>query len=216
MTDTDLAQYYADRAGEYDAIYSKPERQEDIRLLSGLLSEQLVDRNVLEVACGTGYWTQFYGPNTRSTIATDFNEEVLSIARSRLDAHDNIRVEQADAYSLKNIGGDFNAGIAAFWWSHLEKSKIASFLEVFHTKLSPRSRVVLVDNIYVEGSSTAISRTDSDGNSYQIRQLQDGREYEVLKNFPTEAEFKSQVEPYGENIQFNKLTYFWCGCYTLV
>jgi len=111
----ELVRYYAKRAAEYDAIYSKPERQEDIKILSSILTEQLSNKSVLEVACGTGYWTQFYGPHTDSTLATDYNKEVLSIARERLNAHSNIRVEQSDAYSLENISGDFNAGIAALW-----------------------------------------------------------------------------------------------------
>ena len=212
----ELAQYYADRASEYDAIYSKPERKGDIKKLSGLLTGKLRSKHVLEIACGTGYWTQFYGPHTDSTTATDYNEEVLSIARNRLEIYDNIRVERSDAHSLENMCGDFDAGIAAFWWSHLQKSKIARFLETFHSKLSRGSRVVIADNIYVEGSSTPISRTDDVGNSYQLRSLKDGRTYEVLKNFPTEAEFRSQITPYGKNIQFRKFTYFWCGWYTLI
>jgi demethylmenaquinone methyltransferase/2-methoxy-6-polyprenyl-1,4-benzoquinol methylase len=216
MNKNDLAKYYADRASEYDAIYAKPERQGDIKLLSDLLTEQLSNKRVLEVACGTGYWTQFYGLFSNFTTATDYNEAVLSIARARLDAHDNIRVRQSDAYSLENISGDFNAGLAAFWWSHLEKTKIAAFLETFHSKLSSGSHVVMADNVYVEGSSTPLSHTDSAGNSYQLRRLKDGRTYEVLKNFPTEAEFRNQVAPYGENIQFRKFTYFWCGWYRLV
>jgi SAM-dependent methyltransferase len=215
LNDVELAKYYADRASEYDAIYSKPERQGDIKLLSSHLTELLSNRRVLEVACGTGYWTQFYGPHTNSTVATDYNDEVLLIARRRIEAHSNIRVEQSDAYSLDNIPDDFDAGVAAFWWSHLLKSGIAAFLEVFHSKLMPSGLVIITDNIYVEGSSTPISRTDSDGNSYQTRRLKNGSRYEVLKNFPSESEFRSQVAPYGENIQFRKLTYFWIGCYTL-
>ena len=215
LDNPDLAKYYADRAPEYDAIYSKPERQHDIKLLGGFLIEQLRNKRVLEIACGTGFWTQLFGPYTLSTTATDFNEEVLSIARGRLDSYDNIRVERSDAYSLDNISDDFDAGIAAFWWSHLEKSKIARFLQTFHAKLLADSLVVMADNIYVEGSNTPFSRIDGEGNSYQLRKLKDGRTYEILKNFPSENEFIKQIAPYGINIQFRKFTYFWCACYTL-
>jgi len=215
VSNLELAQYYADRASEYDAIYAKPERRDDIELLSSFLTEQLSNRRVLEIACGTGFWTQFFGPYTLSTTTTDYNEEVLSIARGRLGAYDNIRVEMSDAYSLDNISGEFDAGIAAFWWSHLEKAKIARFLQTFHAKLLPGSLVVMTDNIYVEGSSTPLSRTDDQGDSYQLRQLKDGRTYEILKNFPSETEFRKQIAPYGKDIQFRIFTYFWCGCYTL-
>ena len=215
VSNLELVKYYKGRASEYDAIYSKPERRHDIKLLSTFLTEQLRNRSVLEVACGTGFWTQFFAPHTLSTTATDYNEEVLSIARGRLDAYDNIRVERSDAHSLVNISGEFNAGVAAFWWSHLEITKIARFLQTFHAKLLAGSLVVMTDNIFVEGSSTPLSRTDGEGNSYQIRQLKDGRRYEILKNFPSEIEFRKHIEPYGINIQFRKFTYFWCACYTL-
>ncbi len=215
VNNTHLAEYYADRASEYDAIYSKPERQSDIELLANFFSEFLKNKNVLEVACGTGYWTRYYGPKTLLTTAIDCNNKVLSIARNRLDAYHNIRIVNADAFSLHNIFGNFNSGIAAFWWSHIEKTKIGGFLETFHAKLAPGSLIVMADNNYVEGSNTHISRTDSNGNSYQLRRLKNGRIYEILKNFPSEAEFMSTVEAYGKNIQFKKLTYFWYGVYEI-
>jgi len=213
VNNTNLANYYAERASEYDAIYRKPERQEDIKSLSDLLSGLLNNRKVLEVACGTGFWTQYFGPHTESTTATDYNDEVLAIAKSRLINQKKIILQKADAFSLKDLPAGFNAGIAAFWWSHLEKSKIKSFLETFHSKLMPGSRVVFADNRYVEGSSTSISRTDEHGNTYQERVLSDGRRFEVLKNFPSETEFRSEVSGIGKNVCFRKFVYFWCGWY---
>jgi hypothetical protein len=50
--------YYAARAAEYDDVYGKPERQDDIRSLRTLLRELLSGHSVLEVACGTGFWTE--------------------------------------------------------------------------------------------------------------------------------------------------------------
>jgi SAM-dependent methyltransferase len=212
---TGLANYYAERANEYDQIYGKPERQEDIKLLAAHLTEMLTQRTVLEVACGTGYWTQFFAKTSKSITATDYNDEVLAIARSRLAEYANVRVQHADAFALKDVGLGCDAGFAGFWWSHLEKSHIGSFLKGFHATLLPGSRVVFADNLYVEGSSTPISRIDAHGNTYQTRRLSDGRQFEVLKNFPTEQEFKAFVNGHGQNIHFKKFVYFWCGWYDL-
>lgn len=213
--DTHLTDYYAERATEYDAIYHKPERQEDIKLLSKLLSDLLQERRILEVACGTGFWTRYLATRSKTITATDYNETVLAIARDRLVNLNNVQVQQADAFSLDNVTGEFNAGLAAFWWSHLTKTQIDLFLKPFHAKLLPGSLVVIIDSLYVEGSNTPISRTDSEGNTYQKRILADGREFEVLKNFTSQAEFCEQVSAYGNNIQFQKLTYFWCGWYQI-
>ncbi len=56
--DARLVDYYAKRASEYERIYEKPERQNDLEILRNLFRKTLAGRNVLEIACGTGYWTQ--------------------------------------------------------------------------------------------------------------------------------------------------------------
>jgi hypothetical protein len=55
---------------------------------------------------------------------------------------------------------------------------------------SPRARVVLLDNRYVEGSSTPVSEPDAHGNTYQLRRLADATEVRVLKNFPSKAQLR--------------------------
>jgi len=53
-----LGDYYAERAYEYDEVYRKPERQADLARLKQLLPPLVADKRVLEIAAGTGYWTQ--------------------------------------------------------------------------------------------------------------------------------------------------------------
>lgn len=212
---SDLIKYYLARANEYDRIYLKPERQDDLRLLSHQLQNLLAERRVLEIACGTGYWTQFIAPVASEVVATDYNSQVLQLARSRLSELENISLVADDALSLEQITSKFTASYAGFWWSHLEKNKIQSFLAVLHSKLKPGSRVVFADNVYVKGNSTEISRIDHEGNTYQLRQLCDGTEYEVLKNFPSATEFSSLVPTICENVQFKETKYFWYGYYDL-
>eukprot|EP01030_Chromulinospumella_sphaerica_P032360 gene32360-33098_t len=77
---TEMTDYYARRAQDYEAIYAKPERQTDLAALRLRLPALLVGRHVYEVACGTGYWTQFVAPAAASVFATDYNEEVLALA----------------------------------------------------------------------------------------------------------------------------------------
>ena len=49
----DLTAYYRERAAEYDAVYDKPERQDDLARLRALLPPLVAGRSVL-VAWGTG------------------------------------------------------------------------------------------------------------------------------------------------------------------
>ena len=67
----------------------------------------------------------------------------------------------------------------------------------------------MIDNNYVEHSSTEISRKDKDGNTYQIRRLKDGTTHEVLKNFPTKEDITESLANYAQNIENVNLTYYW-------
>ena len=77
--DNTLKEYYAARAEEYEQIYELPERQEDIARLRAMLQALFSGHDVLEVACGTGYWTLPISLTARSILATDVGEEVRII-----------------------------------------------------------------------------------------------------------------------------------------
>jgi ubiquinone/menaquinone biosynthesis C-methylase UbiE len=201
--------YYARRAEEYERIYARPERQENLSTLRAFVERSFAGKHVLEVACGTGYWTEVLGRSAASVTAVDINEEVLAIARSKsLDAA-KVRFERADAYALPKFSSAFDAGLLAFWWSHIPKARLRSFLSNLHRAFAPGATIVFIDNVYVEGSSTPIARTDADGNTYQIRKLDDASTHEVLKNFPTEKELRFALEESAATMQIEWLKYYW-------
>ena len=212
---SNLPDYYARRAGEYEKIFAKPERQPDLASLRTLLRGLFAGRDVLEVACGTGYWTPLISRSAKSILATDINEEVLEIARQKTYPNQNPAFQIADAYTLANATGGFSAGFAGFWWSHIPKQRLAQFLDCFHSKLCPGASVVFLDNNYVEGSSTPIARRDNDGNTFQKRKLEDGAEFEVLKNFPTGTELCASVKERADDVEVIQFNYYWCLRYTL-
>lgn len=72
-----------------------------------------------------------------------------------------------------------------------------------------------MDNSFVEGNSTPISRTDHEGNAYQIRQLADGSRHEILKNFPSEPDLRASLGPWAREVEFVPLTYYWLCRYRL-
>ncbi|MEM8931100.1 MAG: class I SAM-dependent methyltransferase [Acidobacteriota bacterium] len=208
----ELAAYYARRAPEYERIYDKPERQADLDRLRGLLVERLAGRDVLEIACGTGYWTEVASRSTRSIVATDANEEVLAIARTK-PCGCPVRFTEADAYAPSGVGGPFTAGLAGFWWSHVPRTRLGAFLDGFHAALDDKATVVLFDNRYVEGSSTPIARTSTDGDTFQLRSLDDGSTHEVLKNFPEADELRAVLTPHAADVEVVELEYFWLARY---
>jgi ubiquinone/menaquinone biosynthesis C-methylase UbiE len=208
-TNASLIDYYAKRANEYEHIYQKPERQADLAVLRKLCAQALAGQTVLEIACGTGYWTQPVSQTAKSIVATDINDEVLQIARTK-KYHCQISLQQADTFNLAPLANHgLTAGMAMHWWSHLRKSEIGKFLDGYHRVFRPGSLFIFMDNRFVAGSSTPINRTDNEGNTYQLRRLENGSEHEVLKNFPTEDETKYLLAGSAGEIRWMELPYYW-------
>ncbi|MGH8724077.1 MAG: class I SAM-dependent methyltransferase [Burkholderiales bacterium] len=211
-----MEMYYARRAAEYEKIYQKPERQADLARLRADLPALFAGERVLEIACGTGYWTPLIAARAQSVLAVDYAEETLAIARTKKYANSNVRFERADAYALPAWPEKFSACFAGFWWSHVPLSRLDGFLEGMQARLAPGSRVAFLDNLYVEGSSTPVSRRDAEGNSYQSRKLADGSSHEVLKNFPGAREMEQRLGRHGTEVRFSRYQYYWTATYRIM
>ncbi len=207
-TFSDMRAYYAARAPYYDAVYLKPERREDIMFLTQHLPDRLQGRNVLEIACGTGYWTQHIAPAATRLVATDLTSEPLGFARLR-PANESVVFLQLDAFALPEQLGDFTGAFAGLWFSHVPIQARSGFLDGLHARLNPGARVLLMDNNEVQLKDFPIAETDMEGNTYQHRSLQDGSIHRVLKNFPTETELRLLLDPVSKNTQFRQLQNFW-------
>src|ERR671914_764833 len=131
-----LESYYARRAAEYEKIFRKPERQADLARLRTDLPALFKGERVLEIACGTGYWTPLIAAQAESVLALDYAEETLEIAKRKAYAKGNVRFEQADAYRLPEWQERFSACYAGFWWSHIPLEKLDAFLTSLHARLA--------------------------------------------------------------------------------
>lgn len=206
--DTSMKRYYAARAPYYDAVYDKPERRADIALLKELLPSRFSRRAVIEVACGTGYWTQFIAPATASLVATDATAEPLEFAKLRPHT-EGVRFLLADAYALPADLGKFDGAFAGLWLSHVPIEGRSTFFASLHRLLHRGARVVFIDNSQVQCVELPIAERDEIGNTYQHRQLRDGSVHRVLKNFPTERDLVTMIDGVGVLPRYQMLDNFW-------
>lgn len=214
-SDAGLLDYYRRRAREYEAIYARPERQADLASLRSLIGGRFEGARVLEVACGTGYWTQVIAEAATAIVATDLAREPMEIARTKRYPRQNVVFAEADAYALGEPLGRFDAAFAGFWWSHVPRERAQDFLDSLHARLAPGAPVLLLDNLYVEGTSTPVAGIDAAGNTYQMRRLSDGSRVRVLKNFVSEGELRERIGPHASSFRFTALQYYWLVEYTL-
>jgi hypothetical protein len=132
----------------------------------------------------------------RAITALDAAEETLAIARSKQYPAGRVEFTQGDAYALPDRP-PHDALFAGFWWSHVPLARLDAFLAGAARAVAPGAVVAFLDNRYVEGSSTPLSRRDAEGNTYQTRKLDDGSTHEVLKNFPSERELVERASRHG-------------------
>lgn len=210
-----LGEYYAERAAEYDEVYRKPERQEDLAKLRKLLPPLVAGKRVLEVAAGTGYWTQVLASTAAAITATDLNAETIAVATQRSYGPARVSMQTADAYHLEIVPGDFDLVFCGFWWSHIRRADIPRFLAGVRERTGPGTGLILLDNRYVSGSSQPVTRTGPDGDTYQQRELADGRGYEVLKNFPDGAQLEADLAGVAVGLTWTELEYYWLAACVL-
>ena len=202
-------QYYQKRAKEYEQIYQKPERQADLQQLKTILANSFHNKAILEIACGTGYWTQFLATKSNSILATDINKEVLELAQQKKYGPAQVEFMQMDFWQLTTPEIPFEACFGGFIWSHVLQQDLKVFTETILGQVEVGSQLIFIDNKFVEGNSTPIGRTDTAGNTYQNRTLQSGETFEVIKNFPNEVEVEKLLVGKVTAIKWVELAYYW-------
>jgi hypothetical protein len=127
-----------------------------------------------------------------------------------------VRFAVADAFDLEGVAGKFDALFAGFLWSHIGRSRLPALLGSAGGSVVGGGRLAFADNRYVEGSSTPFARRDDEGNTYQIRRLASGEEFEVRKNFPDEAELRAAAAPHASGpVEVATLRHYWFLSFTI-
>lgn len=210
-----MAAYYAQRAAIYERVYHKPARQAELRQLEAQVGACFAGRHVLELACGTGWWTPHGAARAASWLATDLSRATMAVAQTKaLPA--GVSFETIDVYDLQALDGRrFDAAFTGCWWSHVPRARLDHWLAELHARLAPGAKVLMLDNRYVEGDSTPVTRRDADGNGYQRRRLDDGSVHEVLKNYPVAKEAFARLGPRAHDMRWAEHLHYWTLSYTL-
>jgi ubiquinone/menaquinone biosynthesis C-methylase UbiE len=134
----EMNRYYDERAQWHDYYMGFTSIEGMEKLLKPIIEEVakiVTGKHVLEIACGTGNWTQALARRAASVTATDVSLAALKIARKKLLSYTNISLIQSDAYNLNEIESRFDVLFASDWWSHIPKGALPSFLQTILGKL---------------------------------------------------------------------------------
>jgi ubiquinone/menaquinone biosynthesis C-methylase UbiE len=208
--------YYRKRAPEYEEVYHRtdPVRKKELARATDRMNEVIDGKHVLEVACGTGFWTEIASAAALDIIATDINTEMIDLAMQKEYHRGNVQFVVCDAYQLDSVRGEFDGGLANFWLSHVPKSRLDDFLRGFHDRLKPGSPVFMIDNMNTPGLGGDFVEEPGSEDTFKLRELKDGSTHVVIKNYFSFDDLRQLFDPYAQNLRIECETYYWWLSYS--
>jgi len=209
MNNQQVAKYYALLGEAVEDKYLEPDMDEDIDDMSIHLGNLLAGHTVLELGCGTGFWTEVVAESAQSVLAVDINATLVDIARERGMADDKVSFRVADALDLPEDIGKFTAVLVSFLWSHLNKKEQEQLLATLKKRLGKDVLLVILDDSFVEGFSETIARTDAEGTTYEILTAPNGERFEVPKSYQSDSALRKRLGTSGKEIKIERVEFFW-------
>jgi demethylmenaquinone methyltransferase/2-methoxy-6-polyprenyl-1,4-benzoquinol methylase len=183
------AAYYDDGAPQFEELWYGRHRatadQDGLAQLAAAV-EGFAHGDLLEVACGTGRWTQVAARRAR-VVATDASPRMLQQTAQRLrDLGLTARLERADAASLPFPERSFDRCLIGFLISHLDQTGLDAVVAEAGRVLRPGGTVMALDTRRRDGAPVHVLR----------RQL-GTRSYRVLKVFHDQDSLRRVLGPHA-------------------
>lgn len=158
--------YYRARAPEYEAdAYTGIDE-----LLPQALEPVPAGSDILELACGTGLWTEQLVRRAAAVTAVDAAPEMIELARIRAPQATFV---QADLFSWRPARR-YDVVFFSAWLSHVPADRFAGFWSMVGAGLRAGGRAVFVDEHVSEAAkerwlaSEVVERSLSDGSTHRI------------------------------------------------
>jgi demethylmenaquinone methyltransferase/2-methoxy-6-polyprenyl-1,4-benzoquinol methylase len=216
--------YYQARAQEYDEWFYRrgrydhgPEHtrqwESEAEEVRRALTEANLTGQVLDIAAGTGIWTQELLKAADHVTALDSSEEMLDLNRHRLQS-DRVTYTLTDLFYWQPVIA-YDAVFMGFWLSHVPPALLYDFIGTVAGALKPHGKLFFVDSL-AEPSATA---KDLMGNVIKdlaqrkassplaqsdygaiTRRLNDGREFQIVKIYYLPDNLAEQFRAYDLSV----------------
>jgi demethylmenaquinone methyltransferase/2-methoxy-6-polyprenyl-1,4-benzoquinol methylase len=214
-------EYYQARSLEYDEWFFRTGRYyrgednkrqwfAELELIRGKLEASKPSGKILEMACGTGLWTQHLARRASELVAVDASPTALELNRKRV-AGDRVRYVEADLFSWRPAER-FDYVFFGFWHSHIPLSRLEAFWGMVSDALTSEGKVFFVDSL-PDQEAAAQDQAPIERSGRARRQLNDGREFDIVKVFhdPAELELCLRKQGWRGYIKATK-RFFLYGC----
>lgn len=185
-------EYYRARASEYDQWFMRQGRYDhgeeharlwwsDVAEVQAALAAFQPRGQVLELASGTGWWTEQLVTYADRLVAVDASAETIALNRERV-ASGKVEYVECDIYEWKPTQ-PFDVAFFSFWLSHVPPDRFNAFWALVAEAVGPDGRVFFIDSRYNPGATASNHSLNAPEDTTVTRKLNDGRSFEIVKIF---------------------------------
>lgn len=218
------AEYYRARAPEYDRWFFREGRYDrgdaatalwfsEVEEVRGALARMPLDgADVIELAPGTGIWTELLVDRARHVTAVDASSEMVEENRRRLgDRARSVTFILADLFTWQP-DHEYDAVVFCFWISHVPDSRLDAFLSRVSSMVRRGGAVFFLDGLREPTATADDQELPSPTEEVMVRRLDDGREFRIVKNFRKSDVLAARCRAAGLDVDVHEtVTYFQYG-----
>lgn len=225
--------YYQARAREYDEWFYRRGRYDhgpdhtrqweaEAEEVRRALAEANLTGQILDIAAGTGIWTQELIKTADHVTVLDSSEEMLELNRSKLQS-DKVTYTLADLFYWQPVLA-YDAIFMGFWLSHVPPAMLYDFIGTVAGALKTGGKLFFVDSL-AEPSSTAKDMVGDLAQSLakreetprkllesdygtMTRRLNDGREFQVVKVYYLPTDLAERFRTYDIHVTVQQTANF--------
>lgn len=147
------------------------------------------------------------GMSDREADLADVREQVAQLT----DGHEVLTLNGEDGAvpEIPDAAADYDAVVAEFCWSRLKREEQDGFLARLRKAAGKDALLVLLDDVYVEGTSNPVARTDAQGTTYEVVTTDEGQRVERPKSYPTDSALRKRLANAAKEIRIARWEYFW-------
>lgn len=197
--------YYRARAQEYDQWFYRQGRYDmgdannqqwfaEVEAVKADLTVFNPSGEVLELASGTGIWTEQLLRYSQQITCVDASPEMIAIHKAKLESP-HIDYLQDDLFQWRPAQ-QYDVVFFSFWLSHVPADKLVPFLKTVREALKPGGRVFMLDSQRTP-LSTARNHVLPEQGDILERKLNDGRAFSIVKVFYSADKLQSAFNNAG-------------------
>lgn len=217
----EMKEYYRERAREYDEWFYRQGRYDrspetnarwfsEVDEVFAAFDTCHLTGDVLELAPGTGIWTERLARTASTITAVDASPEMIEVNRVKV-ASSRVSYFQADLFTWQPER-TYDAVVFCFWISHVPLERLDGFLRSVASALRPGGKVFFVDGRRESTSTANNHQLPVEDSQVMTRILNDGRAFEIVKNFYNPLDLAARCSRAGLNVDVRETdTYFLYG-----